>query len=132
MISRPLYPWPLGPVLPAPLRVVMATCLIHPQWLELYTEVRTEGYDLMLAIDISRSMNVTDVQPTRLAKARQEVEDLLNLNRGIRVGLIGFATVAHVVSPVTEDINGIQRDLCQRRTRRGQVGCSLQPRQHPL
>jgi Ca-activated chloride channel family protein len=51
------------------------------------------------------------VRPTRLARARQEVEDLLNQNRGIRVGLIGFASVAHVVSPVTEDMHGIRRVL---------------------
>jgi Ca-activated chloride channel family protein len=46
-----------------------------------------------------------------LARAQQEVEDLLNQNRGIRVGLIGFASVAHVVSPVTEDMQGIHRVL---------------------
>jgi Ca-activated chloride channel family protein len=56
-------------------------------------------------------MKVADVRPTRLARARQEVEDLLNQNRGVRVGLIGFASVAHVVSPVTEDMNGIHRVL---------------------
>jgi Ca-activated chloride channel family protein len=39
------------------------------------------------------------------------VEDLLNQNRGVRVGLIGFASVAHVVSPVTEDMQGIHRVL---------------------
>jgi Ca-activated chloride channel family protein len=65
----------------------------------------------VVLFDISRSMEVADVKPNRLARARQEVEDLLNENRGIRVGLIGFASVAHVVSPITEDMNGIRRML---------------------
>ena len=69
------------------------------------------GTNLLILIDISRSMKVADVRPSRLARARQEVEDLLNRNRGVRVGVIGFASIAHVVSPVTEDMNGIRRVL---------------------
>lgn len=69
------------------------------------------GTNLVVLMDISRSMLVADVQPNRLIRARQEIEDLLNQNRGIRIGLIGFASVAQVVSPVTEDMQGVQRML---------------------
>jgi Ca-activated chloride channel family protein len=62
-------------------------------------------------------MDVTDVKPTRLARGRQELEDILNENRGIRVGLIAFASVAHVISPITEDMNGIRRVLSALDTR---------------
>jgi Ca-activated chloride channel family protein len=48
-------------------------------------------------------MEVTDVQPSRLSRARQEIEDLINRNREVRIGLIAFASVAHVVAPITED-----------------------------
>jgi Ca-activated chloride channel family protein len=75
------------------------------------------GTNLFVLMDISRSMLVADVRPTRLVRARQEIEDLLNQNRGIRVGLIGFASVAQVVSPVTEDMQGIQRMLSALDTR---------------
>ena len=37
--------------------VALVVALMRPQWLEPYTEVRTEGYDLMLAVDTSRSMD---------------------------------------------------------------------------
>jgi Ca-activated chloride channel family protein len=56
-------------------------------------------------------MEVADVQPSRLARARQEIEDLLDHNPGARIGLIAFASVAHVVSPVTEDAASIKLQL---------------------
>jgi len=91
--------------------VLLVLAMAGPRWDFTDVQLFRPGTNLVILFDISRSMNVADVQPTRLARARQEVEDLLNLNRGIRVGLIGFATVAHVVSPVTEDMNGIRRML---------------------
>ena len=90
---------------------LLVLAMAGPRWDFTDVQLFRPGTNLVILFDISRSMNVTDVQPTRLVRARQEVEDLLNLNRGIRVGLIGFATVAHVVSPVTEDMNGIRRTL---------------------
>jgi len=69
------------------------------------------GTNLVVLFDISRSMNVADVQPTRVARAQQELADLLDRNRGIRIGVIGFASIAHVVAPVTEDMNSIRRVL---------------------
>lgn len=95
----------------AALWTLLVLAMAGPRWDSTDVQLFRPGTNLVILFDISRSMNVTDVQPTRLVRARQEVEDLLNLNRGIRVGLIGFATVAHVVSPVTEDMNGIRRTL---------------------
>ena len=90
---------------------LLVLAMAGPRWDFTDVQLFRPGTNLIILFDISRSMSVADVQPTRLARARQEVEDLLNLNRGIRIGLIGFATVAHVVSPVTEDMNGIRRML---------------------
>ncbi len=61
------------------------------------------GTNLVVVLDLSRSMLVEDVKPSRLARARQEIEDLLDRSQGLRVGLIAFASVAHVVAPITED-----------------------------
>ena len=90
---------------------LLVLAMAGPRWDFTDVQLFRPGTNLIILFDISRSMSVADVQPTRLARARQEVEDLLNMNRGIRIGLIGFATVAHVVSPVTEDMNGIRRML---------------------
>ncbi len=82
-----------------------------PRW--DFTDVqffRPEG-NLVVLIDISRSMKVNDVRPSRLARARQELEDLIRQSQGIRIGLIAFASVAHVISPITEDTPSIRRVL---------------------
>lgn len=90
---------------------LLVLAMAGPRWDFTDVQLFRPGTNLVILMDISRSMMVADVRPTRLARARQEVEDLLNQNRGIRVGLIGFASVAHVVSPVTEDTQGIHRVL---------------------
>ncbi|MDH3872375.1 MAG: VWA domain-containing protein, partial [Gammaproteobacteria bacterium] len=90
---------------------LLVLAMAGPRWDFTDVQLFRPGTNLLVLFDISRSMNVADVKPNRLARARQEVEDLLGQSRGIRVGLIGFASVAHVVSPVTEDLNGIRRLL---------------------
>lgn len=90
---------------------LMVLAMAGPRWDFTDVQLFRPGTNLLVLFDISRSMNVTDVQPTRLARGRQELEDILNKNPGIRVGLIAFASVAHVVSPITEDMNGIRRVL---------------------
>jgi Ca-activated chloride channel family protein len=91
--------------------ILLVLAMAGPRWGFTDVQLFRPGTNLLVLMDISRSMMVADVQPTRLARARQEVEDLLNQNRGVRVGLIGFASVAHVVSPITEDMQGIHRVL---------------------
>jgi len=90
---------------------LLVLAMAGPRWGFTDVQLFRPGTNLLILMDISRSMQVADVRPSRLARARQEVEDLLNENRGVRVGLIGFASVAHVVSPVTEDMRGISRVL---------------------
>ncbi len=95
----------------AGLWTLLVVAMAGPRWGFTDVQLFRPGTNLLILMDISRSMQVADVPPSRLARARQEVEDLLNENRGVRVGLIGFASVAHVVSPVTEDMQGIHRVL---------------------
>ena len=58
---------------------------------------------LVIAIDVSTTMNAIDVAPTRLERAKQKVRDLLAKRQGARTGLIAYAGSAHVVLPLTED-----------------------------
>ncbi|MGD2083536.1 MAG: VWA domain-containing protein [Chromatiales bacterium] len=90
---------------------LLAVAMAGPRW--DYTDVRLfrPGANLVILLDISKSMDVSDVQPSRLARARQEVEDLISQNRELRIGLIAFASVAHVVSPITEDAATIKAQL---------------------
>lgn len=82
-----------------------------PRWDFTDIAVRRPGVNLVVLLDLSRSMEVADERPSRLARARQEIEDLLNSNEGVKVGLIAFASVAHVVTPITEDDENLRHLL---------------------
>ncbi|MCB1874931.1 MAG: VWA domain-containing protein [Chromatiales bacterium] len=90
---------------------VLIIAMAEPRW--DFTELRLfqPRHDLVVLLDISQSMNAADVAPTRLARARQEVQDLLDKAPAVRVGLIAFASVAQVVAPLTEDHGSITRLL---------------------
>jgi len=90
---------------------ILVLAMAGPRWDFTDVQLFRPGTNLVVLFDLSRSMNVSDVQPTRLARAQQELADLLDRNRGIRIGVIGFASIAQVVAPVTEDMNGIRRIL---------------------
>jgi len=70
-------------------------------------EVKREGTDIVIALDVSQSMNATDITPSRLIKARHEVARLLKRLRGDRVALVPFAHVAFVQTPLTLDYSAV-------------------------
>jgi Ca-activated chloride channel family protein len=90
---------------------LLSIAMAGPRWDFQQVNPFDPGADLVILLDISRSMNVTDVNPSRLERARQEVQDLVNLNPGVGIGLIAFASVAHVITPVTEDKESLLRQL---------------------
>jgi len=67
---------------------------------------RTEkslGRNVMIALDLSRSMRVSDVKPDRLAQAKMVIYELLDAMPNERIGLIGFAGDAYPYAPLTVD-----------------------------
>ncbi len=90
---------------------LLVTAMAGPRW--DYQDVRLfhPGNNLLVLLDISRSMEASDVRPSRLGRARQEVQDLILQNRHVRLGLIAFASLPHVVSPITEDTYTILNSL---------------------
>lgn len=57
----------------------------------------------MLVLKVTPSMLTTDLQPTRLDRARQKISDLLKLREGAATGLVAYAGSAHLVLPPTTD-----------------------------
>lgn len=90
---------------------LLSLAMAGPRWDFRQMSPFEPGADLVILLDISRSMEVTDVNPSRLERARQEIQDLVSANSGISIGLIAFATVAHVVTPITEDGESLLREL---------------------
>ena len=87
------------------------TCLViglaEPKWGFEWREVQQKGVDIMLALDVSRSMKAQDIKPNRLERARREIIDLINLLQGDRIGLIAFAGVGFVQCPLTTDYKAV-------------------------
>jgi tetratricopeptide (TPR) repeat protein len=75
----------------------------NPQVGTRLEEVKREGIDLFVALDVSLSMKAEDIRPNRLEKAKRDVSALLNKLQGDRVGLIVFAGDAFVQFPLTSD-----------------------------
>jgi Ca-activated chloride channel family protein len=74
-----------------------------PRWGREKTTVKVQGYDLVIAMDASLSMMATDVRPSRLELAKQEVRRLRALGATARVGLIAFAGRSYILTPMTVD-----------------------------
>ena len=73
-------------------------------------EVSREGLDLVIALDVSLSMDAEDVAPNRLDRAKNEIKKLLAELRGSgdRVGLVIFAGDAFLQCPLTTDFSALR------------------------
>lgn len=72
-----------------------------------YEEIKTEGVDIVLALDISASMKAQDIKPSRLDRARHAMMNLVKRLSGDRVALVLFAGEAFVQCPLTNDYGAI-------------------------
>lgn len=77
--------------------------LANPQIGSKMEEVKREGVDLMIAVDLSNSMLSEDLQPSRLQRAKQAISRLIDRLQGDRIGLVVFAGDAYVQLPITTD-----------------------------
>lgn len=75
----------------------------RPRFGEYYEKVTQRGLDLFVILDVSRSMEATDMSPSRLKRARLDITDLLGRLPGDRAGLIVFAGKPVVKVPLTTD-----------------------------
>ena len=86
---------------------LVVVSLARPRWGYAYDEVKRKGLDLLLAVDVSRSMLSNDVQPNRLERVKLATQDLINELQGDRVGLIAFAGRAFLQAPLTIDYDAV-------------------------
>lgn len=83
--------------------LALIVALMRPQWGISYEKLPHVGAQIMICLDVSRSMLAEDVVPSRLERAKAEIVDLLDLLDGEQVGLIAFAGKATVLCPLTTD-----------------------------
>jgi Ca-activated chloride channel family protein len=94
------------------LAVAIATLgLAGPTWERLPQPVEQKSDALVIVFDLSLSMFVQDVAPSRLIRARQKITDVLRLRNEGFTALVAYAGDAHAVAPLTDDTRTIQNLL---------------------
>lgn len=82
---------------------LIVLALARPQWDYEMRNFETQGLDIMVCLDISRSMEAQDLTPSRLQRAKLQLDALLSKLQGDRVGVVAFAGKATLECPLTDD-----------------------------
>ena len=77
--------------------------LARPQFGSKIEDVKKQGVEVIIALDVSNSMLAEDIQPDRLTRAKQAISRLVDNLDNDKIGLIVFAGDAYIQIPVTTD-----------------------------
>jgi Ca-activated chloride channel homolog len=81
----------------------LVLALARPQWDREMQMMERSGLDIVVCIDVSKSMDATDIQPSRLERAKDQISLFIDQLRGDRIAIIPFAGTAFVQCPLTDD-----------------------------
>lgn len=103
IVARDKNPWqgPIGAM--ALISIVLSVALAGPSWEKRASPFSEDNAALVIALDVSESMDQNDIQPSRLQRAKQKISDLLALRGDSYTGLIAYAGSAHTVIPLSND-----------------------------
>ncbi|MBT8083502.1 MAG: VWA domain-containing protein [Gammaproteobacteria bacterium] len=87
--------------------VVAAVALAGPAWQRIDQPVFREDQALVVALDLSRSMDAQDVEPSRLSRARLKILSMLERRKSGQTALVVYTANAFTVTPLTDDIDTI-------------------------
>jgi len=82
---------------------MISLMLARPQFGSKIEEIKRQGVEVIIALDVSNSMLAEDIQPSRLERAKQALSRLIETLENDRIGLIVFAGDAYVQLPITTD-----------------------------
>lgn len=82
--------------------------LARPQVGGKLEELKREGIDMVIALDVSNSMLAEDIKPNRLERSKQAIFKLIEKLKGDQVGLVLFAGEAVLNMPVTSDLSALK------------------------
>lgn len=96
--------------------LLLVTAASKPQWVGEPVQLPTSGRDMMLALDLSGSMEARDMffnntQLSRFEAMKEVVGDFVEQREGDRIGMILFAANAYMLTPMTHDLEAVQRML---------------------
>lgn len=90
--------------------------LLGPSFGEAEGDLATTGHDIFLLVDISRSMDATDIVPTRLERVKYDIQQLSDTLPSNRFGLMLASSESFVLSPLTADQDALQQLIREVRT----------------
>ncbi|VAW76568.1 Aerotolerance protein BatB / Aerotolerance protein BatC [hydrothermal vent metagenome] len=79
--------------------------LTRPVWEKLSQPVFIDTSALIIVLDLSHSMNATDLQPSRITRAKLKLQDMIKARTHGQTALIVYAADAYIVTPLTDDTN---------------------------
>ena len=91
--------------------IFMIIGMARPQWGFYWKENKSKGIDIIIGIDVSRSMMATDLSPNRLEFVKYHIGEFVKNLKGDRVGLIAFSGSAFLQCPLTVDYRGFVLSL---------------------
>ena len=97
------FHWNLKQILVTIALFFMIVALAQPQWGKEMQIVKKEGIDIVVCIDVSKSMDAQDVKPSRIERAKDQISLFIDQLRGDRIALIAFAGKSYVQCPLTDD-----------------------------
>lgn len=86
---------------------LLMIALLGPSFGDSKREVKSVGKDIMICVDLSKSMDAFDIQPTRLEKVKYEMKKIVTAFNSDRLGIIIFSSDAFMQSPLTYDQNAL-------------------------
>jgi Ca-activated chloride channel family protein len=87
--------------------VLVIIGLLGPTFGDSKREIKSVGKDIMICVDLSKSMDAFDVQPSRLEKVKFEMKKIADAFNSDRLGIIIFSSEAFMQSPLTYDQNAL-------------------------
>src|SRR5262249_26972515 len=87
--------------------------LARPQTTSPDKDVEVEGIDIVIALDLSNSMEETDVVPNRIEAAKQVIDDFVKRRRNDRIGLVVFGREAFTHCPLTLDYSALRQMISE-------------------
>lgn len=86
---------------------LLLIAFLGPSYGDSRKEVKSVGKDIMICVDLSKSMDAFDIQPTRLEKVKFEMKRIVESFNSDRIGIIIFSSEAFMQSPLTYDQNAL-------------------------
>jgi len=81
----------------------LIVALARPRWNKEVQIVKKEGIDIVVCIDVSKSMDAQDIKPSRIERAKDQISLFIDQLKGDRIAIIAFAGKSFVQCPLTDD-----------------------------